>query len=82
MTGAPDAYVMNQPSSSGRERDLRVGERVSLDGRVGVLRYFCGTDAAVVRFDQEPGTKVVPLHRLVAHTDERPPTNSSEGSGR
>lgn len=63
---------MNEPSNNG-ERALRKGERVSLGGRVGVLRYFYGTDAAVVRFDQEIGTKVVPLHRLVASTDERPP---------
>jgi hypothetical protein len=53
------------------ERKLRVGERVSLRGRVGVLRYLYGTDAAVVRFDQDAGTKVVPLRRLVACTDER-----------
>lgn len=59
--------------SSGPERPLRVGERVSFRGRVGVLRYLYGTDAAVVRFDQEAGTKVVPLRRLVACTDERPP---------
>jgi hypothetical protein len=49
-----------------------VGERVSLGGRVGVLRYLWGTGAAVVRFDHEPGTKVVPARRLVACTDERP----------
>lgn len=57
---------------SGGERKLRVGERVSLGGRVGVLRYLYGTDAAVVHFDREAGTKVVPLRRLVACTDERP----------
>jgi hypothetical protein len=73
---------MNQPWSSGRERGLRVGDRVSLGGRVGVLRYFCGPDGAVVRFDQEAGTKVVPLHRLAAYTDERPRTNSSKQPGR
>lgn len=58
--------------SSGSERPLRVGERVSFRGRVGVLRYLYGTDAAVVRFDQEASTKVVPLHRLVACGDECP----------
>ena len=63
---------MNEPLQNGRERELRKGERVSLDGRVGVLRYFYGTGAAVVRFDREAGTKVVPLRRLVACTDERP----------
>jgi hypothetical protein len=54
------------------ERELRVGERVSLGGRVGVLRYFYGTGAAVVHFDREAGTKVVPVRRLVACADERP----------
>lgn len=63
---------MNETLKSGSERKLRVGERVSLGDRVGVLRYLYGTDAAVVHFDQEPGTKVVPLHRLVPCTDERP----------
>jgi hypothetical protein len=63
---------MNERLDSGGGRELRKGERVSLGDRVGVLRYFYGTDAAVVRFDQEAGTKVVPLHRLVASTDERP----------
>ena len=63
---------MNEPSSSERERELRVGERVSLGGRAGVLRYLYGTDAAVVRFDQDPNTKVVPLRLLVACNDERP----------
>jgi hypothetical protein len=63
---------MNEPLNSGRKRQLRVGERVSLGGRVGVLRYLYGTDAAVVRFDQEASTKVVPLRRLVACADERP----------
>jgi hypothetical protein len=52
-------------------RKLRVGERVSLRGRAGVLRYLYGTSAAVVHFDREPSTRVVPLHRLVACTDER-----------
>ena len=63
---------MNEPMTSGPERELRVGERVSLGGRVGVLRYFYGTGAAVVRFDQESTTKVVPLRRLVAAADEGP----------
>ena len=63
---------MGEPLTSGSERDLRVGERVSLGGRVGVLRYLYGTGAAVVRFDREASTKVVPLRRLVACTDERP----------
>jgi hypothetical protein len=62
---------MNESNSS-CERELRVGERVSLDGRAGVLRYFYGNGAAVVRFDQDANTKVVPLRRLVACTDERP----------
>lgn len=61
---------MDELKSSG-ERKLRVGERVSLGGRVGVLRYLYGTDAAVVHFDREAGSKVVPLRRLVACTDER-----------
>jgi hypothetical protein len=52
-----------------------VGERVSLGRRVGVLRYLYGTEAAVVRFDQDAQTKVVPLRRLVACTDERQPTD-------
>jgi hypothetical protein len=60
---------MNEYLRSGRE--LRVGERVSLRGRAGVLRYLYGTSAAVVHFDREPSTRVVPLHRLVACTDER-----------
>jgi len=62
---------LDEPLNS-RERELRVGERVSLGGRVGVLRYLYGTDAAVVRFDQDTCTRVVPLRRLVACTDERP----------
>ncbi|HEU5216779.1 MAG TPA: hypothetical protein VFU30_14705 [Gaiellaceae bacterium] len=45
---------------------------MSLDGRVGVLRYLYGSGAAVVRFDQEAGTKVVPLRRLVPCADEAP----------
>ena len=62
---------MNEPNSSG-ERELRAGERVSLGGRVGVLRYRYGPDAAIVRFDDEASTKVVRLSRLVAVTDECP----------
>ena len=65
-----ETYEMDD-SENGREHELRVGERVSLGGRVGVLRYLYGTSAAVVRFDREPATKVVPLRRLVACTDER-----------
>jgi hypothetical protein len=64
---------MNKPLPSGSERGLRPGERVTLGGRVGVLRYLYGNGAAVVHFDREPNTKVVPLRRLVACTDERPP---------
>jgi hypothetical protein len=63
---------MNEPLTSGSERDLRSGDRVSLGGRVGVLRYLYGNGAAVVHFDRDPSTKVVPLRRLVACTDERP----------
>jgi hypothetical protein len=64
---------MNETLNSGPERKLRPGERVSLGDRLGVLRYLYGTDAAVVRFDQDASTKVVPVRRLVACTDERPP---------
>jgi hypothetical protein len=63
---------VNNPLQSSPGRELRVGDRVSLGGRVGVLRYRYGTDAAVVRFDHEDGTKVVPLRRLVPCADERP----------
>jgi len=63
---------MNEPLNSGHKRELRVGERVSLGGRVGVLRHLYGTGATLVRFDQEASTKVVPSRRLVACTDERP----------
>ena len=70
MKGESDE--MNESSSSSPERKFRAGERVDLDGRVGVLRYLYGTGAAVVRFDQEESTKVVPLRRLVAATDECP----------
>jgi len=62
---------MNE-SKGGCQRELRVGERVSLDGRVGVLRYLYGTGAGVVHFDQDANTKVVPLRRLVACADGRP----------
>jgi hypothetical protein len=62
---------MNDPSNIGCERKLRVGDRVSLRGRSGVLRQLYGSDAAVVRFDEEPSTKVVPLRRLIACSDER-----------
>jgi hypothetical protein len=67
-----ETYEMNEPLTSGSERELRPGERVSLGGRVGVLRYLYGNGAAVVHFDREAGTKVVPLRRLVACADERP----------
>ena len=63
---------MNETLQSSGERALRKGERVSLGGRVGVLRYFYGANAAVVRFDRDATTKVVPLRRLVACSDERP----------
>ena len=63
---------MDEALNRGPERELRVGQRVILGDRVGVLRYLYGTDAAVVRFDQDANTKVVPLHRLVACPDERP----------
>ena len=62
---------MNEQLKSGDERQPRVGERVCLGDRVGVLRYLYGDGAAVVRFDREANTKVVPLRRLVACTDER-----------
>lgn len=62
---------MNEHSSERREGELRAGELVSLGGRVGVLRYVRGA-GAVVHFDQEAGTKVVPLRRLVPWTGERP----------
>ena len=61
---------MNEPVQNTLGRELRVGERVSLGGRVGVLRYLYGSDAAVVRFDRDANTKVVPLRRLVACGDE------------
>jgi hypothetical protein len=46
-----------------------VGGRVDLDGRVGVLRYLHGTRAAVVRFDEDTNTRVVPVRRLRAVPD-------------
>jgi hypothetical protein len=63
---------MNEPLQNEREREPRVGQRVSLGDRVGVLRYLYGSDAAVVRFDRDTTTRVVPLRRLVAVTDEGP----------
>lgn len=66
---------MNELWQGRDERELRIGERVSLGGRVGVLRYLYGNGAAVVRFDREPSTKVVPLRRLVACADARPAPN-------
>ena len=60
---------MNESSSNSPERKLRVGERVNLDGRVGVLRYLYGTGAAVVRFDHDTNTRVVPVGRLRAVPD-------------
>jgi hypothetical protein len=64
---------MNEPVKSGPERALRAGERVCLGGRVGVLRYIYGDDAAVVRFDRDANTKVVPLRRLVPCANETSP---------
>ena len=61
---------MNDPLHGSDERKLRAGERVSLGGRVGVIRYLYGNGAAVVRFDDAARTKVVPVHRLVAANDE------------
>jgi hypothetical protein len=63
---------LNEQLKSGDEQQPRVGERISLGGRVGVLRYLYGNGAAVVRLDGEAGTKVVPLRRLVACGDKRP----------
>jgi hypothetical protein len=61
---------MNDPLHGSGERELRAGERVCLGGRFGVIRYLYGNGAAVVRFDHEARTKVVPVHRLVAANDE------------
>ena len=66
---------MDEDLQGDSDHELRAGERVSLDGRAGVLRYLYGNGAAVVRFDQEPGTKVVPVRRLVAYADESPPSD-------
>ena len=55
---------MNKPAKSGHKRAPRVGDRVSLGGREGVLRYLYGTEAAVVRFEGDPNTKVVSLRLL------------------
>jgi hypothetical protein len=67
MKGESDE--MNESSSSGPERKFRAGERVNLDGRLGVVRYLYGTGAAVVRFDQDTTTRVVPVRRLRAVPD-------------
>jgi hypothetical protein len=64
---------MTEPVKNSTERGLRAGERVRLRGRAGVLRYIYGDDAAVVRFDREATTKVVPLRRLEPCTDETSP---------
>ena len=66
-------YEMNQPSQSDHKRKPRAGERVCLDGRAGVLRYLYGNGAAVVRFDEAAGTKVVPVRHLVPCADEHLP---------
>lgn len=63
---------MNDPLHSSDEPGLRAGERVRLGERAGVIRYLYGAEAAVVRFDHETRTKVVPLRRLVAAADECP----------
>ena len=68
---------MNEPVNSNAERAPRVGERVCLGDRVGVLRYLYGNGAAVVRFDRDTSTRVVPLRRLVACADERRLPNAS-----
>jgi hypothetical protein len=67
-----ETYGLNEQLKNGDEHQPRAGERVSLDGRAGVLRYLYGNGAAVVRLDGDAGTKVVPLRRLVACSDERP----------
>ena len=67
-----ETYALNEQLKSSDERQPRVGERVSLGGRLGVLRYLYGNGAAVVHLDGEPNTKVVPLRRLVACGDKRP----------
>jgi hypothetical protein len=65
-----EAHETNDPVNRGHEREVRVGERVSMGGRVGVVRYVRGA-GAVVRFDDATSTKVVPLRRLVPCNDER-----------
>jgi hypothetical protein len=67
-----ETYELNEQLKSGEEYEPRVGERVSLGGRSGVLRYLYGNGAAVVRLDGDAGTKVVPLRRLVPCSHERP----------
>jgi hypothetical protein len=67
-----ETYALNEQLKSSDERQPRVGERISLGGRVGVLRYLYGNGAAVVHLDGEANTKVVPLRRLVACSDDRP----------
>jgi hypothetical protein len=67
-----ETYALNEQLKSSDERQPRVGERISLGGRVGVLRYLSGNGAAVVHLDGEANTKVVPLRRLVACSDDRP----------
>ena len=62
---------MNESLRDENERVPRVGDRVSIGGREGVLRYLYGTEAAVVRFDGDRSTKVVSLRRLAA-ADESP----------
>jgi hypothetical protein len=66
-----ETYALNEQLKSSGERQPRVGERISLGGRVGVLRYLYGNGAAVVHLDGEANTKVVPLRRLVPCGDER-----------
>lgn len=63
---------MNEPRKNEQERELRAGERISLGGREGVLRYLYGTEAAVVRFDGDANTKVVSLRLLAAASGDRP----------
>lgn len=63
---------MNEPTKSDSERAPRVGERVRLGDRVGVLRYLYRDGAAVVRFDRDTTTRVVSLRRLTACADEPP----------
>jgi len=62
---------MSEPMHGSPERQLRVGERVRLGARVGVIRYVRGA-GAVVRFDDAASTKVVPLRRLEPCAKECP----------